>query len=85
MEKCNFKLEYANCLTVDCVGHSGGLAMLWKKHVNLSMLNYSKSQIDAMMIDDTKKSGSLRVSMAISIQLRGDTWNLIQALWRGEN
>lgn len=45
--------------------------MLWKKDVNLSVLNYSKSHIDAIMIDGTtsKKSGSLWVSMAILIQL----------------
>lgn len=53
MKKCKFRLGYANCLVVDCVGSNGGLAMLRKKDLNISLLNYSKSHIDAMMIDDT--------------------------------
>lgn len=35
-----------------CIGHGGGLSLLWKKDVNLSILSYSQSHIDTHTLDD---------------------------------
>lgn len=52
MERCKFSLGFKNCLSVNCIGRGGGLALLWKKEVNLSVLSYLKSHIDAQILDD---------------------------------
>lgn len=54
--KCNQvamkKLEinwglFDNCFTVNSLGRSGGLALLWRNSCNVKTLNYSQSHIHA--------------------------------------
>lgn len=47
LEKCKYLLGFPNCLVVDCVGRSGGIAMFWAGDVNLTVRKYSKLHIDA--------------------------------------
>ncbi|MBA0573533.1 hypothetical protein Golob_000803 [Gossypium lobatum] len=39
----------AECLAVSSEGHSGGLAMLWKDGVNVTIQNYSSHHIDSLV------------------------------------
>lgn len=44
-----------NYLTVDASGHSGGLALLWKEDIKLTILSYSSSHVDAVIEEDLNK------------------------------
>lgn len=54
MEKFKWILGMSNMVLKDCDGKSGGLAMLWKKEINLELHNYSRYHIDAIV---TEKDG----------------------------
>lgn len=51
-ERLKFKFGFVNCLAVDSEGRSGGLAMLWGRDINLSIISYSKFHIDAYVKED---------------------------------
>lgn len=57
MNKCMLRIIFSNCLAVSSEGHSGGLALFWKHDVNLSVLNYSKNHIHALVVNNDQ-SGS---------------------------
>jgi exonuclease III len=46
METIRRKLEFFNMLTVDCVGKSGGLALLWGDETEVEIQNYSQRHIN---------------------------------------
>ncbi|GLT40592.1 hypothetical protein SLA2020_147110 [Shorea laevis] len=46
MARIHQRLRFQNCFTVEKIGHSGGLAMLWNSEVSLSLLSYSINHID---------------------------------------
>lgn len=47
MERIRSRLGFPNMLVVDCVGKSGGLALLWTEDVDVEVQNYSKRHINA--------------------------------------
>jgi exonuclease III len=49
MEAIRRKLEFPNMLDVDCIGKSGGLALLWNEEVKLEIQNYSQRHINAVI------------------------------------
>jgi hypothetical protein len=49
MEAIRWKLEFPNMLVVDCVGKSGGLALLWHEGVMLEIQNYSHCHINVVI------------------------------------
>ncbi|XP_042988702.1 uncharacterized protein LOC122316234 [Carya illinoinensis] len=55
-DRCKFSLSFVNCLAIDRKGNSGGLALLWGKDFNLSILSYSKNHIDACVEENVSKS-----------------------------
>ncbi|GKV52195.1 hypothetical protein SLEP1_g58784 [Rubroshorea leprosula] len=46
MERVRRRLGFQNCFTVERVGRSGGLAMMWGKDVQLHLKSYSTNHID---------------------------------------
>ena len=46
MDKIKTTLGYDGCFVVDAIGHSGGLAMLWKSLDTDKLLSYSQNHID---------------------------------------
>lgn len=42
-------LHFDSCFSVDCVGRSGGLDLLWKNSVDVAISGYSNNCIDAMI------------------------------------
>ncbi|KAF5480159.1 hypothetical protein F2P56_000925 [Juglans regia] len=85
MELCRVKLKFANCLTVDASGHSGGLALLWKKDVKLEVISYSSSHIDAWVEEDSKQWFLTRIYGQPKASRRIETWNLIRGLPKGHS
>lgn len=56
MESCKYCLGFVNCISIDCVGRSGGIALLWKEDINLSVISLSKFHIYALISDSTRSS-----------------------------
>ncbi|KAF5468190.1 hypothetical protein F2P56_012365 [Juglans regia] len=85
MARCKVKLGFTGCLTVDCQGSSGGLALLWKPEVNLQIINYSSHHIHALIKGegpherDWVFSGIYGHSVTAS---RHETWGLLHHLCR---
>lgn len=51
MSILRFKMGFDNLFVVDCMGCSGGLALLWNEDVNLEIQNYSFQHINAVVKD----------------------------------
>lgn len=49
MEICKYKLHFNNFFTIDCVGKSCGLALLWKGDLCVSIQSFSNNHIDALV------------------------------------
>lgn len=49
MEWVKIQLEFDNMFVVDCVGKSGGLALLWTTHARVKIKNFSRRHINAMV------------------------------------
>lgn len=47
MERIRLRLGMDSCLSIDAIGRSGGLALLWKSDINLTIKSYSKNHIDS--------------------------------------
>ncbi|XP_059451003.1 uncharacterized protein LOC132181787 [Corylus avellana] len=54
MERIRRRLGFPNMLVVDCVGKSGGLALLWTETIEVEVQNYSSRHINAKV--NTKPS-----------------------------
>lgn len=49
LEKLKPKFGFRNLFVVDCVGKSGGLALLWNDGAGLEIQNYSRRNINAII------------------------------------
>ncbi|WJX92273.1 hypothetical protein P8452_73938 [Trifolium repens] len=54
MEKIRVLLKYDSCLSIDVIGRSGGLAILWNNTVNCTVLNYCRNFIN-LEVDEADK------------------------------
>lgn len=71
-----------NGVSVDKNGLSRGLALLWRKHVSLDLLSFSKNHIDSMVRFE-EGGNSVRVTGIYGESEswnRGRTWDLIRSL-----
>ena len=57
MEKVMEKINFVNGLIVPRRGRGGGLALLWKREIDLEIMGYSRSFIDAII---TKQDSGFR-------------------------
>lgn len=49
MQALKRKLGWYGCFTVDPLGRGGGLAILWKEEVNVSVMSFSQNHIDSQI------------------------------------
>lgn len=81
MEKLKWMLGMSNMVLKDCYGKSGGLAMLWKKEINLELHNYSRYHIDVVVIErDGFKWRFTGLYGEPSKEKRWKTWKLLRIL-----
>lgn len=52
-EHCKFRFSFSNCLSIGSCGRMGGLALLWGKDVNLSIVSYSDFHIHVVVQCDS--------------------------------
>ncbi|XP_031090858.1 uncharacterized protein LOC115995850 [Ipomoea triloba] len=82
MEKIRVTLGFESLFTVDSVGLSGGLAIIWKKEVELDILSFSRNHIDASIkseisISPWRFTGFYGCPERIR---RKNSWNLLKHL-----
>lgn len=51
MERSKNRIGFANGLIVPSVGRSGGIALLWKREINLEVKSYTRYHIDAVILE----------------------------------
>jgi hypothetical protein len=82
MEKIRCSLGFNNLFTVDCVGKSGGLALLWNEDMGLEIQNYSCRHIHAIVKNPA--GGQAWKFTAFyghpNASKRGEAWNLLKHL-----
>lgn len=49
MQALKNKVGFYCLFTLDSVGHNGGLAVMWKEDIEVSVNDYSKNHIDAQV------------------------------------
>ncbi|XVF67744.1 hypothetical protein PTKIN_Ptkin10aG0146700 [Pterospermum kingtungense] len=60
LEEIRVKIQFEGCFSVDCVGHSGGIGVLWKSKAQVSLLNFSQNHVNLEVND--KERGLVRVT-----------------------
>lgn len=52
IEELRIKLGYSQCFAVDCVGRSGGLAMMCKETENCIITGYPQHHVDIVFLEN---------------------------------
>ncbi|CAM8877042.1 unnamed protein product [Rhodiola kirilowii] len=73
------RLGFRNCFVVDPKGSAGGLAVLWKSEVSLTIRNYSRFHVDAVSGASFQSRLTLFYGNLI-VSKRKESWNLIRTL-----
>lgn len=79
MECVRATMGFDCCFAVACEGRSGGLDLLWKNEINLSIKSFSFYHIDAEIQDDERgivwKLSGLYGHQ--KFEKRGETWSFL--------
>jgi hypothetical protein len=81
MEYLRWKLDLINMVAVDCVGRSGGLALFWKKGVNVTLRWRGRYHIDAVV--EEENGVKWRLTGVYGESKAGEkekTWRLLRTL-----
>ncbi|KAJ0095078.1 hypothetical protein Patl1_15890 [Pistacia atlantica] len=85
MEKCKYKIGFSNCFAVSAIGRKGGIALMWGRDVDLTILNYSDFHVHATILDSMVNGGKWFVTAVYGYpetHLRYKTWDLLRSLCR---
>lgn len=74
------KMGFSGCFMVDCIGKSGGLALLWNDSVNVSIKSYSPGHIDCMVQETVSVWRFTGFYGQPDVNLRRFSWDLIRKL-----
>ncbi|WVZ57425.1 hypothetical protein U9M48_007811 [Paspalum notatum var. saurae] len=81
MERFRWMLSMPNTVVKDCKGCSGGLALFWKKGVQVSIISLSKYHIDALVWEENGVEWRLTgVYGEPKMEEKGKTWRLLRLL-----
>lgn len=87
IQSIKHKLGFPGCFTINCLGRSGGLALLWKERIEIAISGYSKNHIDTII---TLEEGALSWRFTDFYghpkrNRRRDSWHLLRQLSRSSN
>lgn len=86
LERLRRALSFDGLITVDAIGRSGGLALLWKIKEQVLLCSLSKNHIDVEICADGKDKWRLTgVYGEPDRQQRRQTWELLRNLARDSN
>ena len=75
------KLGFVDCFNIDCIGRSGGLAVMWKNTVACTVDSSSLNHIDIMILKDQSPHWRLTCFYGMpERERRTDSWDLIRQL-----
>lgn len=81
VEKVRNLLKFEGAISVDVQGHSGGIALLWRKDKEVKVLSYSKNHVDVEVgIQGWSKFRLTGVYGKPDRAKRTETWDLIRRL-----
>lgn len=80
------KFGFSDFFAVDKVGQGGGLAALWKRSVNCTVVGHSNNYIDVHMLENSGVSWRLTCFYGLPERSRRqESWNLIKSLVKQDN
>ena len=82
MLKIKHKLGFVNGVAVDCVGRSGGLALLWTEGVNISLRSFSAGHIDMVIGGQNNDPPWFLTGFYGNpvMEMRRESWKLLERL-----
>lgn len=83
MEQWKLRLGFECCLAVECEGRSGGLALLWKKEILMTIKFFTKFHIDALLKEEGVPDNEWHLTSIyghLETTRRNKTWRLIRSL-----
>ncbi|XP_041001573.1 uncharacterized protein LOC121247264 [Juglans microcarpa x Juglans regia] len=81
MEACKFKLGFTNCFSIDSVGRSGGLSLIWNSDLGVELKSFSRYHIDVhIKTEDLWEWRFTGLYGNPEVSSRCSTWNLIRTL-----
>ncbi|XP_058784794.1 uncharacterized protein LOC131659630 [Vicia villosa] len=81
LESIRVMLQFDSCLSVDVVGRSGGLAVLWRDSANCRIVNFSRNYVNILVEDEMK--GVWRLTFYYGYPERNrrrDAWSMLREL-----
>lgn len=81
VEEIKTRLRFDRCFSVDRVGRSGGLAVMWKSSFSCEISSFSRNHINVNVFEND--SASWRLSCFYGFperERRKDSWNLLRKL-----
>lgn len=82
MENIRVRLGFTSCFTVDALGRSGGLSLLWHDRFDLDIKSYSRYHID-VVLNQPYHCGVWRLTWVYGepqVHLRPRFWNFMKSL-----
>uniref|UniRef100_A0ACD5ZUT1 Uncharacterized protein n=1 Tax=Avena sativa TaxID=4498 RepID=A0ACD5ZUT1_AVESA len=80
MDTLKWSLGFANGAYVGSRGRSGGLALLWRREVNVEIHPYSQYHMDAIIKEDGKEWRFSGIYGEPHTELRDKTWSVLRYL-----
>lgn len=83
MEKYKLMMDFSNCLVVDCLGKSDGLALLWIIEVQVIIKNYSTNYIHATIVENNLDHSSwyfTKIYGFLEVSNKYKTWERLRML-----
>ncbi|PPS07274.1 hypothetical protein GOBAR_AA13381 [Gossypium barbadense] len=72
-----------SCLTVDAIGKSGGLALLWREGTKVDITNYSRNHIDSLIYLDNDNIVRFTIYYGNADQNHGNSsWDMLKRVGR---
>jgi len=82
MEEIKTKLHFNSCFSVDSIGRSGGLALLWKQPFDCKLINFFSSNFINVRVCQLDKPIWRIIGFYghLDRENREDSWNLLRFL-----
>lgn len=81
VEELRTRFGFDHCFSVDRVGRSGGLAILWKNNFHCEITSYSRNHIDLNVLDNGSAGWRLTCFYGFpERERRSDSWQFIHQL-----
>lgn len=86
VEEVRKVVGYNGCFSINRIGRSGGVTILWKNSLDCVITSYSKNHINMEVKDE--KRGNWRINEFYGMPKRADrknSWDLIQSIYASSN